>query len=81
MSEDNVVLSKWSAFKKLVEEFDLDVHKNAAGNAAAGVRARKGLRSLKKVASDLVKLSVTLDKAKKAASPPRPKKAAVVAAK
>lgn len=67
MSDNEAVLSKWSELKKLVEDLELDVHKNAAGNAAAGVRARKGLRSLKKATGDLVKQSVTLDKGKKAA--------------
>lgn len=67
MSDNDVVLSKWSDLKKLIEGLDLDVHKNAAGNAAAGVRARKGLRALKKATGDLVKQSVALDKGKKAA--------------
>ena len=48
-----------------MESIDLDVHKNANGNASAGVRARKGLRLLKTQAADLVKLTVELDKAKK----------------
>jgi len=67
MSDNEAVLSKWAELKKLVEVLDLDVHKNAAGNAAAGVRARKGLRALKKATGELVKQSVTLDKDKKAA--------------
>lgn len=66
MSEDSVVLSKWSEFKQLVVDIDLDLLKNVGGNAAAGVRTRKGLRHLKKVASDLVKLSTASDKSKKA---------------
>lgn len=70
MSDNDVVLSKWSELKKLIEGLDLDVHKNAAGNAAAGVRARKGLRALKKATGDLVKSSVSLDKSKKVSKAP-----------
>ncbi len=61
----NPVIEKWQELKVLMESIDLDVHKNANGNASAGVRARKGLRLLKTQAADLVKLTVELDKAKK----------------
>jgi hypothetical protein len=64
--DENSVLTKWDELKVLVEAIDLDVHKNARGVAAAGVRARKGLRDLKAKASDLVKTTVSLDKEKKA---------------
>jgi hypothetical protein len=53
------VLEKWSELKLIVESVDLDVHKNAGGNASAGVRARKGLRALKAAAAELVKLTIT----------------------
>jgi len=62
----NPVIEKWQELKVLIESIDLDVHKNANGNASAGVRARKGLRLLKTQASELVKLTVERDKAKKA---------------
>ncbi len=61
----NPVIEKWQELKVLIESIDLDVHKNANGNASAGVRARKGLRLLKTQASELVKLTVERDKAKK----------------
>lgn len=57
------VLAKWNELKTIVESVDLDVHKNANGNASAGVRARKGLRALKAVAADLVKLTISSEKA------------------
>lgn len=75
MSEDNVVLQKWAEFKQLVVDTDLDLLKNTGGNAAAGVRTRRGLRHLKKIATDIVKLSTASDKANKVA---KPKKAAAV---
>jgi len=56
------IKEKWEAIKVIVESLELDVQKNANGNASAGVRARKGLRTLKKVASDLVKMSLESDK-------------------
>jgi len=52
------VESKWDELKTLVASLETDVTKNASGNAAAGTRARKGLRVLKKTAADLVKLTL-----------------------
>jgi hypothetical protein len=54
----STVESKWQDIKELVEGLEEDVTKNASGNAAAGVRARKGLRDLKQSAADLVKLTL-----------------------
>ena len=59
------IVDKWNQIKTLVESLDLDVHKNANGNASAGVRARKGLRSLKNAAAELVKTTITEEKTKK----------------
>jgi|TARA_R110002020_G_scaffold475042_1_gene708394 hypothetical protein len=56
------LLESWEEFKVLVNSLDLEVHKNSGGNKSAGVRARKGLRQVKKQASDLVKESLSLDK-------------------
>ena len=60
------ILSKREEIKTLVESIDLDVNKNAGGNSSAGVRARKGLRLLKKEAAELVKITVDADKQRKA---------------
>tara|TARA_Y100001938_G_scaffold132762_1_gene191372 strand:- start:236 stop:415 length:180 start_codon:yes stop_codon:yes gene_type:complete len=54
----NNVSNKWEELKALVESLEDDVQKNAGGNKAAGTRARKGLRSLKSAAADLVKLTL-----------------------
>ena len=59
------ILDKWNEIKILIESLDLDVHKNANGNASAGVRSRKGLRLLKKEAGELVKLTIEEEKARK----------------
>lgn len=59
------IINKWEELKTLVESIDLDVNKNAGGNASAGVRARKGLRLLKKEAAELVKMTVDADKERK----------------
>lgn len=75
MESDNQVIAKWTELKQIVEALELDVVKNAKGVAAAGVRARKGLRDLKAKAADLVKTTVDLDKAKRAAKPPKAPKA------
>ncbi len=55
------VLAKWQELKTLVATLETDVTKNADGNAAAGVRARKGLRTLKQTTADLVKLTLNKD--------------------
>ena len=52
------VESKWNELKELVASLEADVIKNANGNAAAGTRARKGLRALKQHSADLVKLTL-----------------------
>ena len=56
------LLDEWKELKVLVESLELDMHKNASGNKSAGVRARKGLRLLKKQASEIVKLSLETGK-------------------
>ena len=61
----SVILEKWNEIKVLVDSLELDVHKNQNGNASAGVRARKGLRLLKKEAGELVKLTISEEKSKK----------------
>jgi hypothetical protein len=73
--DENQVLDKWNELKALVNDIEPDVSKNARGVAAAGVRARKGLRDVKNKAAGLVKLMVTLDKASKAARPKKERKA------
>ena len=59
------VVEKWNEIKVLVESLELDVHKNAGGNASAGVRARRGLRLLKKETTELVKLTIAEEKLSK----------------
>ena len=54
----NSVSNKWEELKTLVESLEEDVQKNASGNKADGTRARKGLRSLKTTAAELVKLTL-----------------------
>jgi len=60
-----ITTDQWSEIKVLVESLELDVHKNANGNASAGVRARRGLRLLKSKASEMIRTSVAADKTKK----------------
>ena len=52
------LVESWAGLKTLVESIELDLHKSARGNKSAGVRARKGLRLLKRHASELVKSSL-----------------------
>jgi len=61
----SAIIDKWNEVKVLIESLELDVHKNANGNASAGVRARRGLRALKSNAAELVKLTIQEEKARK----------------
>jgi hypothetical protein len=63
MSEE--LTAKWTELKTLVESLELDVLKQANGNASAGVRARRGLRLLKNEVADLVRVSLATEKARK----------------
>ncbi|MBT6808536.1 MAG: histone H1 [Flavobacteriales bacterium] len=56
------ILEKYETLKVLVETLQDDVVKNSQGNKSAGVRVRKALREAKKIASELVKTSLTSDK-------------------
>tara|TARA_B100000242_G_C42996020_1_gene462567 strand:- start:64 stop:258 length:195 start_codon:yes stop_codon:yes gene_type:complete len=64
MANSNI-LELWKEIQTLVESLDLDVTKNASGNASAGVRARRGLRLLKSKSAELVKTTIAEEKAKK----------------
>mgnify|MGYP003151978475 FL=1 len=57
--------AKWTELKTLVESLELDVLKQANGNASAGVRARRGLRLLKNEVADLVRVSLSTEKSRK----------------
>jgi len=59
---NNELMDQFEELKVLVEALQKDVVKNSQGNKSAGVRARKGLRSVKKLASDIVKASLESDK-------------------
>jgi len=59
------IIEAWSEVKALVEAAETDVVKNANGNSAAGVRARRALRLLKNKSADLVKLTIAEEKARK----------------
>jgi len=61
------ILDQWNEIKVLIETLDLDVVKNANGNASAGVRARRGLRLLKTKSADLVKQTISEEKSSKKA--------------
>lgn len=62
MSMNESLLSQYEELKVLIETLQTDVVKNAQGNKSAGVRARKGLRHAKKLASDIVKTSLDASK-------------------
>lgn len=56
------IIQQYEEIKVMVESLQTDVIKNSQGNKSAGVRARKGLRELKKLVSGLVKSSLSGDK-------------------
>ena len=61
MVNDNLI-DKFEELKVLVESIQKDVVKNSNGNKSAGIRARKGLRYVKKTAAEIVKISLEFDK-------------------
>ena len=66
MSDGNsTILEAWAEVKALVDAAEGDVVKNAKGNSAAGVRARRALRLLKGRSADLVKLTISEEKTRK----------------
>lgn len=68
MSDSRLTLDVWSEFKLLVESVEADVHKNAVkGNAAAGVRVRKGVRKLRAIGAELIKATLVAGEDRKAA--------------
>ena len=57
------VLELWTELKAGVDSLEKDVHKNSGkSNVSAGVRVRKGLRTLRKHASMLLKETLASDK-------------------
>jgi hypothetical protein len=67
MSEEDNTYVKWSEVRAMMEQLDDDIAKNARGTAAAGVRARKGLRDMRKRISVIIKQMVVQDKEKRVA--------------
>jgi len=61
----NSIVEAWSEVKALVEAAEVDVVKNANGNSAAGVRARRALRLLKGKTTNLVKFTISEEKSRK----------------
>ena len=55
------ILDNWSEIKDLIDMLEVDMGKTAGGNKAAGVRLRKGLRTVKTQAAALVKESLPQD--------------------
>lgn len=53
--------------KKLVDDLTVDLLKNKTGNKQAGVRLRRGVSEVKKLASEISKTSLAADKARKEA--------------
>ena len=62
---DSKIVELWNEMKVLVESVDTDVLKNVAGNTSAGVRARRGLKPLRKKIGELMKLMIVAEKARR----------------
>ena len=63
---NSAIVDAWNRVKILVESMEVDIQKNAGGNVSAGVRARRGLRNLKKETAALIKSIVEVEKNRKA---------------
>lgn len=62
---NQALLDMWHEFRTMVDALEQDVNKNARGVSAAGVRARKGFRLLKKKLSEAAKNSLEAEHEKK----------------
>ena len=62
---ENSVLEGWKEIGILMTDVDLDVRKNASGNASAGVRARKVLRTLRRKLGALTKQMIAEERERK----------------
>lgn len=74
MSEQQQLVEIWKQIKEAVDVLELDVTKYSRGVAAAGLRARKGMRAVKSMMSEFVRESVRLEKENKLTKEPRAKK-------
>jgi len=59
------LLDHWHELRTMVDALEQDVNKNARGVSAAGVRTRKGARTLKKKLAELAKESLLMEHSKK----------------
>ena len=59
---DEALIERFEELLTLVESLRTDVVKHSGGNKSAGLRVRRGLRDAKKLASDLVRESIELNK-------------------
>lgn len=64
---NQAILDLWHELRTMVDTIEQDVNKNARGVGAAGTRARKGLRLLRKKAGELSKASLAQAHSKKPA--------------
>ena len=62
MSDLQQLVLKFEELQTLVDSLRSDVVKHSGGNKSAGLRVRRGLRDVKKLAADLVRESVELSK-------------------
>lgn len=59
------IVEQWERLRVILAATEDDVLKNARGNSSAGVRARKGLRELKREANLLTRLMIEEAKKRK----------------
>ena len=62
---DLIDRSPWDTLKLIIKKIDADVCRNAGGNIAAGIRVRRALRKVKKIANELIVSTNEIDKKKK----------------
>lgn len=65
-SDPNIeVLQMWAELRSLFNERDNDAFQNSMGNIAAGVRLRQTLRHMKKMIPQMLRLSNSIDSARR----------------
>jgi hypothetical protein len=68
MSEERTPATLWEEMAKTFEELERDFKKNSEKhNVSAGIRVRKGVRTLRKLAAEFLRLTIEVDKETKEA--------------
>ena len=62
--KNQLILDLWHELRTIVDAIEQDVNKNSRGITAAGVRARKGMRLIRKKSKEITDASLAQEHSK-----------------